>query len=148
MRRNSLAPRLGHELGRQSTLGGARFVSQNWFGGQALQVYRRAQEFGEQLRDTEAAVPVLSGLFHYDIGQCQCSDAREIAAKLLQIAEQGYTPSVQLMRPSIGNSLRLAAGIPVPVAAVHSSCGATGPLAPSMESAAVRWNKIRDDFDW
>jgi class 3 adenylate cyclase/tetratricopeptide (TPR) repeat protein len=89
--------RLRHELELQSTLGGALFVSQNWFGGQALQAYRRAQELSEQLGDTEAAVPVLSGLFHYHIGQCKYSEAREIAAKLLQIAEQGSTPSVQLI---------------------------------------------------
>jgi tetratricopeptide (TPR) repeat protein len=89
--------RLRQELELQAMLGGALFVSQNWFGGQALQAYTRAQELAEQLADTEAAVPVLSGLFHYHIGQCQYRDAREIAAKLLQIAEQGNTYSVELI---------------------------------------------------
>jgi class 3 adenylate cyclase/predicted ATPase len=91
------ATRHRKELELQSMLGGTIFTLQSWAGGRASQALTRAHELAEQLGDIEAMMVMLAGLVTYHIGQCQFRDAREIATKLLAIAEGEGTPGIQLV---------------------------------------------------
>ena len=89
--------RYRQEMELQATLGGVLFAVQAWSGGQAAQAYARAQELAEQLGDIEVTVRVLAGFVHYHMGQCRYREAREIAVKLVEIAEREDAPSAQLI---------------------------------------------------
>lgn len=89
--------RLRLELELQGTLGGVLFALHSWADGAAMQSYARAHQLAEQLGDFEEIIRFLAGQVTYHIGQCQYAQARELAVKLLQIADREKTPSAQLM---------------------------------------------------
>jgi predicted ATPase len=85
------------EMELQATLGGVLFAVQAWSGGRAAQAYARAQELAEQLGDVEVTVRVLAGFVHYHMGQCRYREAREIAIKLVEIADREDAPGAQMI---------------------------------------------------
>ena len=89
--------RLRQEMKLQNMLGGAVFMFQNWADGHAWRAYTRARELAEQVGDSETLASVLSGLFHYHIGQCQYREARGIAVELLETAVRGNKPNARLL---------------------------------------------------
>lgn len=89
--------RLRQELELQGTFGGVLFELHSWADGLAAQAYTRALELAEQLEDVGAMIPVLSGLVTYYAGQCQYRTASDIAVRLLNAAERGDDPSMQMV---------------------------------------------------
>ncbi len=55
--------------------------------------YLRAQELCEQLGDTEKVFPVIYGLFRYFMLRANYAKSRELAAQLVEMAEESQNPS-------------------------------------------------------
>ena len=80
-----------NELELQSTLGAALVASVGNSAPETGQAYARARELGEQLGDTAALVPVLSGLATHHQTRGEYVAMREIADDLLCLGERGAT---------------------------------------------------------
>jgi DNA-binding winged helix-turn-helix (wHTH) protein/predicted ATPase len=88
--------RAQQELCLQMALGAALMVTQG-FGHPAVEhAYARAQALCQQVGDTPALFPVLSGLWRYANGQAQHQQAGELGERLLAMAQQSGDPGLLL----------------------------------------------------
>ena len=80
--------RWSHERELQGALGAALYASQGPGAPETGQAYTRARYLCEQLGDTAALIPVLSGLWSHHSARSEYQIAREIAGDLLRFAER------------------------------------------------------------
>jgi predicted ATPase len=96
------------ELELQSALGGALVVSKGIAAPETGRAYIRARALCEQLGDTAALVPVLSGQISHHLGRAEYAMARQTADHLLALAqERGDTTGQLVGNRSLGLCLHL-----------------------------------------
>jgi class 3 adenylate cyclase/predicted ATPase len=92
-----------HELGLQSTLAAALVASQGNAAPETGESYARARELCEQLGETAALIPVLSGLSTYHQTRAEYAAMREVAEDLLRRGtEQDNIASAMVGHRSMG----------------------------------------------
>jgi predicted ATPase len=105
------------ELDFQSVLGGALVASKGIAAPETAQAYARARALCEQLGDTAALVPVLSGQISHHFGRAEYAMARQTAEDLLRLAkERGDTVGQLVGNRSMGLCLHLLGGFTSAVA--------------------------------
>jgi class 3 adenylate cyclase/predicted ATPase len=100
--------RWSHERDLQSALGAALYASQGPGAPETGQAYARARKLCEQLEDSAALIPVLSGQWSYHSARSEYQTAREIAEELLRLAQGKNDPAGLLVGSrSMGTCLYL-----------------------------------------
>jgi len=92
----------------QSALGAALYASQGPGAPETGQAYMRARKLCEQLDDSTALIPVLSGLWSYHSARSEYQTARQIAGELLEVAQgKNDASSLLVASRSMGTCLFL-----------------------------------------
>ena len=88
--------RAQQELRMQTALGSALMVTQGFGHAEVERTYARARALCQQVGDTPALFPVLSGLWRYANGRAQHQQAWELGTHLLAMAQQSGDPGLLL----------------------------------------------------
>lgn len=105
------AERLQEELRLQTALGATLIVTEG-FGTEATeQAYQRADRLCQQLSDGPSLVPVLCGLWNYQVTRADFRRAQRLSERLLALAEPSSDPAVLPAHNAVGQT-RLFMGEP------------------------------------
>lgn len=96
--------RLQEELRLQTALGATLIVTEG-FGTQAVeQAYQRADRLCQQLSDSQSLVPVLCGLWNYQVTRADFRRAQRLSERLLALAEPSSDPAVLPAHNAVGQT--------------------------------------------